>query len=210
MHRCFDLLLASSLHIAGEVVLPISLYLIGPSGATLESVRTVESHPVALGQCETFLSENHHLTRVEADDTAGSVHRAVASGDPTRAAIGSIRAAELYGGNILREHVEDHTENYTRFVLLAENGDLSRSGTKLSLLVTLKHRAGALHSGSDLSFVAASICSRSKAGRSRATRRNSVFILISRCRQARASLRARSMRSAGCLIGSEIWAGIPF
>ena len=146
VHRCFDLLLGSPLHIAGEVVLPISLYLIGPKEATFESVRAVESHPVALGQCDMFLNENHHLTRVEADDTAGSVHRAVASGDPTRAAIGSIRAAEIYGGKILREHVEDHTENYTRFLLLSENGDVSRHGAKLSLLVTLKHKAGALHS----------------------------------------------------------------
>jgi len=146
VHRCFDLLLGSSLHIAGEVVLPISLYLIGPNEATFESVRTVESHPVALGQCDMFLNENHHWLRIEADDTAGSVHRAVESRDPTRAAIGSIRAAQIYGGNILREHVEDHTENYTRFVLLAENGDFSKRGTKLSLLVTLKHQPGALHS----------------------------------------------------------------
>jgi prephenate dehydratase/chorismate mutase len=146
VHRCFDLLLSSSLYIAGEVVLPVSLYWIGAPGSTLESVRTVESHPVALGQCEMFFAENHHLVRVEADDTAGSVHRAVESGDPSRSAIGSRRAAQIYGGKILREHVEDHAENYTRFVLLAENGDFSNRGTKLSLLVTLKHKAGALHS----------------------------------------------------------------
>ena len=145
VHRCFDLLLSSTLHIVAEVILPVSHFLVGPEGSTLETIRTVESHPVALGQCEKFFTENPHLVRIEADDTAGSVHRAVESGDPSRAAIGSRRAAGIYGGKILRENVEDHAENYTRFVLLASEGDHSNRGTKFSLLVRLKHQPGALH-----------------------------------------------------------------
>jgi prephenate dehydratase len=145
VHRCFDLLLDSALQIAGEIYLPISQFLIGAQNAIFESVRTVESHPAALGQCEMFFAENPQLTRLEAADTAGSVRRVVESGDPTRAAIGSRRAAEIYGGQILRENIEDHADNWTRFVLLSNNRADGEIGTKVSLVLRLGHKPGSLH-----------------------------------------------------------------
>ncbi len=145
VHRCYDLLLASSLSIAADVVLPISHFLIGPPNATFESIRTVESHPVALAQCERFFAAHPELTGVAADDTAGSVKRAVESNDPTRAAIGGKRNAAIYGGRILREHIEDHAENFTRFALLTNVADENARGSKISLIVRLKHQPGALH-----------------------------------------------------------------
>ena len=145
IHRCYDLLLHSSLHIAAEVVLPISHFLIGNAQATIESIETVESHPAALGQCETFFSAHPHLKRLPANDTAGSVRRAVESGDSTRAAIGSKRAAEKYCGKIVREHIEDHSENFTRFALLSPKANREGNGGKVSLVLRLKHQPGALH-----------------------------------------------------------------
>ncbi len=145
VHRCYDLLLQSSLSIVGEIVLPISHFLIACPEATFESIKTVESHPVALAQCERFFAGHPHLKGLAADDTAGSVKLTVESGDVTRAAIGGRRAAEIYGGKILREHIEDHTENYTRFALLSQNPDDSNKGNKISLVVRLKNQPGALH-----------------------------------------------------------------
>jgi prephenate dehydratase len=92
-----------------------------------------------------FFSENPHLIRLEASDTATSVRHAVESGDPTRAAIGSRRSAEIYRGKILRESVEDHTDNWTRFVLLSNDVPEQKDGTKISLVVQLKHKPGSLH-----------------------------------------------------------------
>ena len=66
-------------------------------------------------------------------------------GDPTRAAVAGRRAAEYYGGTILREHLEDHRENYTRFLLLEPAPAPRGAADKLSLVVTLAHRPGALH-----------------------------------------------------------------
>lgn len=145
VHRCYDLLLGSSLSIAADVVLPISHFLIGPPEASFETIRTVESHPVALAQCERFFAAHPELTAIAADDTAGSVKRAVESCDPTRAAIGAKRNAEIYGGRILREHLEDHAENFTRFALLTNVPDENARGSKISLVVRLKHQPGALH-----------------------------------------------------------------
>ena len=123
VHRCVDLLLDSSLHIIADVILPVSHYLVACPEATMETIRTVESHPAALAQCRRFFAAYPNLKAIPADDTAGSVRRAVESGDVTRAGIGGKRTAEIYGGKILRERLEDNSENYTRFALLSPNAD---------------------------------------------------------------------------------------
>ncbi len=145
VHRCFDLLLKSDLFIVAEVALPVAHFLIACQDAEFESITTVESHPAALGQCERFFRAYPHLKRVAGDDTAGSVKRAVESGDVTHAGIGGRRTAEIYGGKILREHIEDHADNFTRFALLAAEPGESESGSKISLVVRLRHEPGSLH-----------------------------------------------------------------
>jgi prephenate dehydratase len=145
VHRAFDLLVESGLSIIGEVVIPISLNLIGLPGTSLERVIAVESHPVALAQCERFFSAHPRLKRIAAEDTAGSVREIMQAGDPARAAIASRRAAEIYGGAILREHLEDDPENYTRFLLLSNSPSTSSKTDKLSLVFQLPHLPGSLH-----------------------------------------------------------------
>jgi prephenate dehydratase len=145
VHRSFDLLVNSRLNIIGEEIIPIAHNLIGLPGAVFEQVTVVESHPVALAQCEQFFSEHPRLKRIATEDTAGSVREVVRAGDLTRAAIAGRRAAELYGGAILRDHLEDNRENYTRFLLLSATADSGETADKLSLVFQLDHRPGALH-----------------------------------------------------------------
>jgi prephenate dehydratase len=145
VHRSFDLLVESPLTIVGEVIIRVEHNLIGPPGGRLEEVAIVESHPVALAQCEEFFSARPFLKRIATGDTAGSVREIVQAGDRTRAAIASKRAAEIYGGQILREHLEDDPENYTRFLLLAPATEaLPEKADKLSLVFRLAHLPGAL------------------------------------------------------------------
>lgn len=145
VHRSFDLLIDSRLNIIGEEIIPIAHNLIGLPGAVFEQVTVVESHPVALAQCEQFFSEHPRLKRIATEDTAGSVREVVRAGDRTRAAIAGRRAADLYGGVILREHLEDNCENYTRFLLLCATSGSPDTADKLSLVFQLDHRPGALH-----------------------------------------------------------------
>ncbi len=145
VYRCYDLLLESKLSITAEVVLPIAHNLIGPPGATLEQVRFVQSHPVALAQCTRFFEQHPEITRVAAEDTGGSVREVVRGGDPKRAAIASRRAAEIYGGVILQSHLEDHRRNFTRFLLLSDRPATPAEANKLSLVIFLLHQPGALH-----------------------------------------------------------------
>lgn len=145
VYRCYDLLLESDLVITAEVIHPIAHFLIGLPGSRVDNLSTVESHPVALAQCENFFRANPRIKRIATADTAGSVRAVMAQTDARRAAIAARRAAEIYGGTILSEHVEDHTENYTRFLLLKAPGQAARAGNKLSLAVQLAHKPGSLH-----------------------------------------------------------------
>jgi prephenate dehydratase len=144
VHRSYDLLISSGLHIQAEVVIPIAHYLIGVPGATFERITQVSSHPVALAQCERFFASHPNIKRVATDDTAGSVREVMAAGDPTKAGIASKRATKVYGAAILREHLEDHPENYTRFLLLATSAEIAENADKLSLVLHLAHKPGSL------------------------------------------------------------------
>ena len=144
VHRSYDLLISSGLHIQAEVVIPIVHNLIGIPGATFDRITQASSHPVALAQCEQFFASHPSIKRVATDDTAGSVREIMETGDAARAGIASKRAAEVYGGVILREHLEDHAENYTRFLLLAASADVAEGADKLSLVLHLAHKPGSL------------------------------------------------------------------
>jgi len=145
VHRSFDLLVDSPLNILAEVIIPIAHNLIAAPGAKFEGITVVESHPVALAQCEQFFTAHPRLKRIATEDTAGSVRDVVGSGDRSRGAIAGRRAAEIYGGAILREHLEDNRENYTRFLLLSDSAASLDDADKLSLVFQLDHRPRALH-----------------------------------------------------------------
>jgi len=109
----------STLSVVGETTLPIHLDLLAVEGATLESVRTVESHPVALRQCRQFLAAHPRIEAMASHDTAGAAREVAASGDRRRAAVASARAGALYGLTTLASAIEDRTGNVTRFAIVA-------------------------------------------------------------------------------------------
>ena len=111
---------AEALTVVSEVWRPIRLALMAPTGASLRTVKTAESHPAALRQCPTSLAALG-LTPVEAFDTAGAARAVAEAGDVTRAAVAPARAAEVYDLSILRNDIQDSEDNRTRFVLLSAN-----------------------------------------------------------------------------------------
>lgn len=146
--RVYDLLLESPLEICGETILPIEHHLMGCPGATLEELRSVASHPMALAQCERFFETNPRLKRVPAEDTAGSVREMMDRGDKSAGSIAGRRASTVYGAILLQENIEDNAENFTRFVLLLPSEEAqkfrAKDAKKMSLAMRLAHRPGAL------------------------------------------------------------------
>jgi prephenate dehydratase len=146
IHENYDRLRARPLHIVAETQLRIRHCLIGRPGSSLASIRRVASHPVALAQCRDFFAKHPNIEPVPAYDTAGSVMDLLrADGPATQGAIASRLAAELYGGNILMEALEDDPQNYTRFLILAREPLTGAPASKTSLVFTLRNAPGALH-----------------------------------------------------------------
>jgi prephenate dehydratase len=118
----YDALFAcGGLHVVAETVVPIHHCVLALPGATLASVRTVASHPVALAQCERFLRGRPHIVARATYATAGAAREVVARGDPTAAAIAGRPAAERYGLEILATDIEDRPDNQTRFLAIARS-----------------------------------------------------------------------------------------
>lgn len=120
------------------VDIPVHHCLMALPGTSFEDVRYVGSHPAAIGQCSDFLKANPSITAIEACDTAGAArelaawgsvrgeHAAWFEGLPVTAsglaALGSARAAELYGLRVLRHDVQNDSSNLTRFVAVRRRG----------------------------------------------------------------------------------------
>jgi prephenate dehydratase len=132
------LLPRSGLHIIGEFFLPIRFQLMAVRGASLATIRTAESHVVALGQNRKIM-KNLKLRPVVAADTAGSARIVSESGDPARAALASRLSAEIYDLDILMEDVEDEKYNTTRFVILSKYPEFARAGAG-TIITTLVFR----------------------------------------------------------------------
>ncbi len=114
----YHLMPLSELSIVGEHFLPIRHQLLGIPRARLGLLKTVESHVMALGQCRQAI-RRLGLTALVAADTAGSAREVAQLGDPTRAAIASELAGQIYGLEVLEANIEDADHNTTRFLLLA-------------------------------------------------------------------------------------------
>ncbi len=145
VHQNYDLLSAHALHVVAETELRIRHCLIARPGTELKDIVRVASHPVALAQCRRFFAEHPHLVAVPAYDTAGSVRDLMAGNVAADAAIASALAAELYDGAVLAEGLEDHAENYTRFLVVAREPAPAAAASKVSLMFTLTNAPGVLY-----------------------------------------------------------------
>ena len=148
INQTYDLLTDSVLHVVGEQIVRVHHNLLAKPGTKLEEVKRVYSHPQALAQCQAFLAK-HHMEAVTDFDTAGAA-KLLADGNNSgggegKAAIASKRAAEIYGLEILREHIEDVDFNYTRFFILGPDEKPKGEGKhKSSLVIATRHRPGDL------------------------------------------------------------------
>lgn len=143
-----DLLIhETTLKIAAESVVQVRHFLVTSPGVELTTIRQVTSHPQALGQCRRFLERClPGVDQVASLSTAGAIEAVVAAADRSQAAIGPLRAAELYGGSILAHDIQDNRANVTRFVVLRLEDAAPTGDDKTSIGFTLKANVpGALH-----------------------------------------------------------------
>lgn len=143
--RVYDLLWAEpSMRIVDEIVYRVVQNLIGVRDATIEGIREVRSHPVALEQCRNFLTAHPRMQLAVVADTAGAVREIAALGDRSIGAIGSQLAADRYAAVILAPNVQDDADNFTRFFLIRRDAAPPRVPTRACVALVLPHRPGSL------------------------------------------------------------------
>lgn len=116
------------LRVEAELEVPVRLALLGLPGASLATIRTAASHPVALAQCARFFAHHPTVQPVDAHDTAGAARLVAEAADPAAAAVASREAGELHGLVPLETDIQDRADNCTRFWLLARRRLAPRQG----------------------------------------------------------------------------------
>jgi len=137
-----ELLIETNLKVVGEVKIPVHHCLLTLPETDYREIRVVYSHPQALTQCRDFLARNHLEPRPYYD-TAGAARMLGTDRPKAAAAIASELCAEIYNLEIIKDEIEDHEENKTRFLVLSKRA-LEEPGTKCSIIFSTVHRAGAL------------------------------------------------------------------
>ncbi len=145
-----ELLRKSNLRVIGEYKMRISHVLAALPGQSIDDITEVNSHPMALMQCEQYLRRHPRMRMVEKFDTAGSAKEIAEQNLLGHAAVCGEYAANLYGLNILDRQIETNKRNFTRFLILADPLVEAEIGldesliNKSSIVFTLPHTQGAL------------------------------------------------------------------
>ncbi|OGW57047.1 MAG: prephenate dehydratase [Nitrospirae bacterium RIFCSPLOW2_12_42_9] len=143
VNHTLDMFIESNLKITSEVLQEVSHHLLSLSGVT-EDIKCIYSHPHAIAQCSTWVHNNlSQVPIVEVSSTARAAEMCM--DDPSGAAIASELAAQLYGLKIVKNHIEDYTNNYTRFLVIAKNNVQKSGRDKTSVMFSIKDRVGALY-----------------------------------------------------------------
>ena len=134
------------LHITGECFLEIQHNLMALKGQSIEEIKEVFSHPMALLQCKEFFKQYPHIKLIEDTDTAEVAKRISEGQLQGIAAIASVQAAELFGLEILAKSIQTIKHNETRFVIVERNQVKQNTATtnKASVKFLLDHKRGSL------------------------------------------------------------------
>lgn len=123
-----SLLPRAGLHIVDEAFVRVHVNLLGVKGAKLDQITEAHGHVVILPQCAGFLKK-HGIKGKVSSDNARAAREVAELGDPTRAALASELAAEIYGLDVVARHIEDQANNTTRFLVMSRTPDATRRGT---------------------------------------------------------------------------------
>lgn len=143
VNHTLDLIMASSLQIAGEVSLRIRHNLITTATA-LPAIERVYAHQQSLAQCRLWL--DRHLPnseRIATNSNAEAVQ--LAKQHENSAAIAGAHAAELYDLPVLHADIEDEPDNTTRFVIIGKHQSPPSGNDRTSLMLFAHNRAGSLY-----------------------------------------------------------------
>lgn len=145
INAVYDLLAEYGACVVGEQVVKVDHCLSVLPGTKLEEISSVYSHEQGFFQSEEFLGQHPGWKRNVMLNTAAAAQLVLESGDRSKAAICSRRAAQLHGLEVLLEGVNTSKDNFTRFFIVSKTMELRAGSDKISLMFTLPHEPGTLN-----------------------------------------------------------------
>jgi chorismate mutase/prephenate dehydratase len=142
----YDLLLHSRLAVVGEEKLRVSYGLIGTAGVSPLHITRILCSPLAVAECSAFLATIPECSIEYVTDSALAVKCVKEGKDPSVAAIASTDTAPLFGLAVLSDTIANHTESFTRYVILSRSPITvdSRVPSKTSIVLHTTNQPGAL------------------------------------------------------------------
>ena len=139
-----DLLYARKFFATTETYLEINHHLLARPGVSIDQIKEVRSHPIALAQCHEYLKRKH-MKGIPIFDTAGAAEELSKSAEHVHAAIAGKWCADVYGLKIIDSNIQDQKKNITRFLMIKnDDGTNPTDHHKISLAFQVDHHPGAL------------------------------------------------------------------
>ena len=143
--QVYDLLYKYGFYIVGEECIKINQNLIGVKGTTIDTIKEVYSHPQPIEQSTEFLKNHSDWKLIPYHSTAACAKFISDLKDVSKAAIASNRAANIYGLEIVKEKINNKSDNSTRFIIISKELETDPSCNKVSVVFSLEHKAGTLY-----------------------------------------------------------------
>lgn len=143
--QVYDLLYKYGFYIVGEECIKINQHLIGVKGTTIDSIKEVYSHPQPIQQSSEFLRKYSEWKLIPFHSTSVSAKLISDLKDTSKAAIASNRAAIIYNLDIIKENINNQSDNSTRFIIISKDIETNPNCNKVSVVFSLEHKAGTLY-----------------------------------------------------------------
>lgn len=140
----YNLIEDYNLKVIGELYVRIQFHLMALPGVSIKEIEVINSHTMAISQCQPFLLEHSNIRVVEGNDTARCARDIKEKQLRNAAAIGNEVTANTYGMEILASNIESNKKNYTRFLVITKGSDVVENPDKASISLQLLHDPGTL------------------------------------------------------------------
>ncbi|WP_315081060.1 prephenate dehydratase [uncultured Clostridium sp.] len=141
----YDLLYKYGFFINGEICIKINQNLIGIKGSKLSDIKEIYSHAQGFKQSSDFLKKYNEWKLIPFHSTASSAKLIKELEDKSKAAICSKRVANIYDLEIIKENINNQTENFTRFIIISKQLEENKNFNKISVVFSLEDKAGTLY-----------------------------------------------------------------
>jgi chorismate mutase / prephenate dehydratase len=141
----YDLLGEYGFYIVGEECIKVDQNLLGIRGAEISEIEEIYSHIQGFMQSKEYFDKHPEWKLIPYHNTARSAQYISNENSKMKACVASRKAAEIYGLNILKENINDSSNNYTRFIIIGRDMELSEKCDKITIVATLPHKVGSLY-----------------------------------------------------------------